>query len=76
MIEFRSLGRTAYIVMVQLIHSHTALAGSIYKENWNDTTGWPISNWTIFKNGCGIQMSQATPIKFSMLFKHNYGQLF
>ena len=22
-----------------------------------------------FKNGCGIQMSQATPTKFSMLFK-------
>ena len=28
------------------------------------------------KSGCGIQISQATPTKFSMLFKHNYGKLF
>ena len=28
-----------------------------------------------FSNGCGIQMSQATPTKFSMPFKHNYGKL-
>ena len=25
---------------------------------------------------CGIQMSQATSTKFSMLYKHNYGKLF
>ena len=35
-------------------------------------TGWCICIWTIFESGCGIQMSQATPSKFSMLFKHNY----
>ena len=38
-------------------------------------TGWCICIWTIFESGCGIQMSQATPTKFSMLFKHNYGKL-
>ena len=30
----------------------------------------------VFKDWCGIDMSQATPTKFSMLFKHNYGKLF
>ena len=35
-------------------------------------TGCLISIWTIFESGCGIQMSQATPTKFSMLFKHTY----
>ena len=29
-----------------------------------------------FRNECGIQMSQATPTNFSMLFKHKYGKLF
>ena len=38
-------------------------------------TGWAICIWTTFESGCGIQMSQATPTKFSMLFKHNYGKL-
>ena len=38
--------------------------------------GDPKGSERFFKNGCGIQMSQATPTKFSMLFKHNYGQLF
>ena len=28
------------------------------------------------KNGCASQMSQATPTKFSMLFKHNYSKIF
>ena len=45
------------------------------KKN-NIYTGWPISIWTILKSGCGIQMSQVTPIKFSMLFKHIYGKRF
>ena len=39
------------------------------------TTGCTICIWTIFESGCGIQVSQATPTKFSMLFKHNYGKL-
>ena len=38
--------------------------------------GVPKVSGRFFKNGCGIQMSQATPTKFSMLFKHNYGKLF
>ena len=38
--------------------------------------GEPKGSERFFKNGCGIQMSQATPTKFSMLFKHNYGKLF
>ena len=38
--------------------------------------GVPKRSGRFFKNGCGIQMSQATPTKFSMLFKHNYGKLF
>ena len=40
------------------------------------STGWPISLWTNFKSGCDIQMNQATPTKFSMLFKHNYSKNF
>ena len=35
-----------------------------------------ICIWTIFESGCGIQVSQATPTKSSMLLNHNYGQLF
>ena len=38
--------------------------------------GGPYVSERFFKNGCGIEMSQATPTKFSMLFKHNYGKLF
>jgi hypothetical protein len=40
------------------------------------STGCVICIWTIFESGCGIQMSQATPTKFSMLFKHSYGKNF
>jgi hypothetical protein len=29
----------------------------------------------VLKTGCGIQMSQATPTKFSMLFKQTYGKV-
>ena len=35
-----------------------------------------ICIWTIFESGCGIQVSQATPTKSSMLFKHTYGKNF
>ena len=35
--------------------------------------GDPKGSERFFKNGCGIQMSQATPTKFSMLFKDDYG---
>ena len=28
-----------------------------------------------FQNGCGIQMSQATPKKVSMVFKHTYAKI-
>ena len=38
--------------------------------------GEPKGSERFLKSGCGIQMSQATPTKFSMLFKHNYGKLF
>ena len=38
--------------------------------------GDPKGSERFLKSGCGIQMSQATPTKFSMLFKHNYGKLF
>ena len=41
----------------------------------NEHTGWAICIWTIFEIVCGIQMSQATPTKFSMLFNHNYDKL-
>jgi hypothetical protein len=34
------------------------------------STGCLISIWTIFESGCGIQMSQPTPTKCSMLFKY------
>ena len=43
---------------------------------WRSCTGWPKRIWKFLKSGCGSQMSQATPTKFSMLFKHNYGKLF
>ena len=38
--------------------------------------GEPKGSERFLKSGCGSQMSQATPTKFSMLFKHNYGKLF
>ena len=41
----------------------------------NYITGCPISLWTIFKSGCGIQKIQATATHFSILLKHNYGSL-
>ena len=45
--------------------------------NWNlpNLQGDPKGSEQFFKNGCGIQMSQATPTKLSMLFKHNYDKL-
>ena len=55
--------------------THSDDRRSFCKKN-NIYTGWPISIWTILKSGCGIQMSQVTPIKFSMLFKHIYGKRF
>ena len=47
----------------------------IHKVKLHIHTGCVICIWTIFESGCGIQVSQATPTKFSMLFKHNYGKL-
>ena len=41
-----------------------------------DIQGGPYVSERFFKNGCGIKMKEATPTKFSMLFKHNYGKLF
>ena len=38
--------------------------------------GDPKGSERFSKNGCGIQMSQATPPKIFMFFKHNYDQLF
>ena len=38
----------------------------------NEFTECVICIWTIFESGCGIQISEATPTKFSMLFKHNF----
>ena len=38
--------------------------------------GVPKVSGRFFKNGCGIQISQATPTKFAMLFEPNYGKLF
>jgi hypothetical protein len=52
-----------------------------FEDNFNQIIskylqGGPYVSERFFKNGCGIEMSQATPTKFSMLFKHNYGKLF
>ena len=49
--------------------------GSVWNY-WKYITGLSICIWKIFESGCGIQMSQATPTKFSMLFKHTYGKNF
>ena len=38
--------------------------------------GVPKVSRRFFRNRCGIHMSQATPTKFSMLFKHTYGKNF
>ena len=35
--------------------------------------GDPKGSKRFFKSGCGIQMSQATPTTFSLLFKHTHG---
>ena len=51
---------------------------SYYKnlEGTNALQGDPKGSERFLKNGCGIQMSKAKSTKFSMLFKHDYGQLF
>ena len=38
--------------------------------------GDPKGSERFLKSGCGSQMSQAMPTKFSMLFKHNYSKNF
>ena len=38
--------------------------------------GGPYVSERFFKNGRGIETSQAMPTKFSMLLRHNYGKLF
>ena len=51
----------------------------LIKSFLNQTTyvqGEPKGSEQFLKSGCGSQMSQATPTKFFMLFKHNYGKLF
>ena len=47
----------------------------LFKKN-PDIQVDPKGSEHFLKSGCGIQMSQATPTKFSMLFKHNYSKLF
>ena len=42
----------------------------------NHIQGDPNVSERFSKNECGIEMSQATPTKFSMLFQHNYCKLF
>ena len=46
-----------------------------HKYQYSTFTGCAICIWTIFESGSGIQISQATPTKFFMLFEHNYGKL-
>ena len=50
--------------------------GRGYGGYYGRLQGDPKGSERFFKNGCGIKMSQATPTKFSLLFKHNNGQLF
>jgi len=46
------------------------------RTDFKNVQGEPKGSERFLKSGCGSQMSQATPTKFSMLFKHNYGKLF
>ena len=65
------LFNSTWLLYISLLLSKAA----IDRENNYLHTGCVICIWTIFESGCGIQVSQATPTKFSMLFKHNYGKL-
>ena len=68
---------TMHVSWQQTTHTYTDITYIVYIEPrmYEAYTGWTICIWTIFESGCGIQVSQATPTKFSMLFKHNYGKL-
>ena len=44
---------------------------NIFFSKMNHIQGDPNVSERFSKNECGIEMSQATPTKFSMLFKHN-----
>ena len=48
----------------------------LLQKTYVNIQGDPKGSERFFKNESGIQMSQATPTQFSMLLKHNYGQLF
>ena len=64
-------GRYALPIHIQrtkVIYIRFALILQIYQGE-----AYVFVVWMIFESGCGIQMSQATPTKFSMLFKHTYG---
>jgi len=58
-----------------IVTSKGIISRYLWHQNF-DLQGVPKVSGRCFKNGFGIQMSQATPAKFSMLFKHNYGKLF
>ena len=67
-------GRYALPIHIQrtkVIYIRFALILQIYQGE-----AYVFVVWMIFESGCGIQMSQATPTKFSMLFKHTYGKNF
>ena len=48
----------------------------LLQKTYVNIQGDPKGSERFFKNECGIQMRQATPTKFSMLFKHSHHQLF
>ena len=69
-----AISRAGYIKDIQKSGSNK-VGFALYTLHTKLCTGCVICIWTIFESGCGIQVSQATPTKFSMLFKHNYGKL-
>ena len=58
--------------LLTTLHSICCYVGCRFIKKF---AGCLIIIWMIFKKGCGIQMSPATPTKFSMLFKHTYSKL-
>ena len=60
-------------------HQQHAATARFYFTKWSSRSYVQGASYVFgrfLKSGCGIEMSQATPTKFSMLFNHNYGKIF
>ena len=70
--------QVVYVELATNVHFAKMVKGNSHQNTFSQDKFRKLQGVSerFFKNGCGIQMSQATPTKFSLLFNHTFSKLF